>query len=90
MDSCAYVKVPMGYRHKILLDLTNEAINDMNYREMIGLLLYLTASLPNILFSTFLCERLQANMKNISLDGGKTNLLIPQRKKEPWNLVSCK
>ncbi|GJT69587.1 hypothetical protein Tco_1028873 [Tanacetum coccineum] len=44
-------------------DLSGKAINETQYRGMIGSLMYLTASRPNIQFSTYLCARYQANPK---------------------------
>ena len=44
------------------LDLDEGALVDVtNYRGMIGSLLYLTASRPDIMYSTCLCARFQAN-----------------------------
>ena len=37
------------------------------YRSMIGSLLYLTASRPNIMFSVCMCARFQANPKEVHL-----------------------
>ncbi|GKA79836.1 hypothetical protein Tco_0786432 [Tanacetum coccineum] len=41
--------------------LNGKAVNETQYRGMIGSLMYLTASRPNIQFSTCLCIRYQAN-----------------------------
>ncbi|GKE99997.1 hypothetical protein Tco_0023348, partial [Tanacetum coccineum] len=44
-------------------DLNEKAVNETQYRGMIGSLIYLTTSRPNIQFSTCLCARYQANPK---------------------------
>ncbi|GKA39195.1 hypothetical protein Tco_0731746 [Tanacetum coccineum] len=44
-------------------DLSGKAVNETQYRGMIGSLMYLTASRPDIQFSTCLCARYQANPK---------------------------
>ncbi|GJW03438.1 hypothetical protein Tco_1562294 [Tanacetum coccineum] len=44
-------------------DLSGKAINETQYRGMIGSLMYLTASRLDIQFSTCLCARYQANPK---------------------------
>ncbi|GJR68896.1 hypothetical protein Tco_0014961 [Tanacetum coccineum] len=44
-------------------DLNGKAVNETQYRGMIGSLMYLTAGRPNIQFSTCLCARYQANPK---------------------------
>ncbi|GKD83872.1 hypothetical protein Tco_1350711 [Tanacetum coccineum] len=48
-------------------DLSGKAINETQYRGMIGSLMYLTASRPDIQFSTCLCARYQANPKESHL-----------------------
>ncbi|GJU23490.1 hypothetical protein Tco_1156832 [Tanacetum coccineum] len=44
-------------------DLSRKVVNETQYRGMIGSLKYLTASRPDIQFSTCLCARYQANPK---------------------------
>ncbi|GJT47482.1 hypothetical protein Tco_0956197 [Tanacetum coccineum] len=48
-------------------DLNGKAVNETQYRGMIGSLMYLTASRPDIQFSTYLCARYQANPKESHL-----------------------
>ncbi|GJW72354.1 hypothetical protein Tco_0129271 [Tanacetum coccineum] len=48
-------------------DLSGKAVNETPYRGMIGSLMYLTASRPEIKFSTCLCARYQANPKESHL-----------------------
>ncbi|GJY38567.1 hypothetical protein Tco_0424931 [Tanacetum coccineum] len=48
-------------------DLSGKAINETQYRGMIGSLMYLTASRPDIQFSTCLYARYQANPKESHL-----------------------
>ncbi|GKA50391.1 hypothetical protein Tco_0743464 [Tanacetum coccineum] len=48
-------------------DLSGKAVNETQYRGMIGSLMYLTASRPDIQFSTCLCARYQANPKESHL-----------------------
>ena len=63
MDTYASAKVPMGFGNNIFCDPSGNAIDRKKYSGMIGSMLYLTASHPNIMFSTCLCARLQANWK---------------------------
>ena len=44
-------------------DPSSESVDVTLYRSMIGCLLYLTASRPNIAFSVGVCSRFQANPK---------------------------
>ncbi|GJY60056.1 hypothetical protein Tco_0459948 [Tanacetum coccineum] len=48
-------------------DLNGKDVNDTQYRGMIGSLMYLTASRPNIQFYTYLYARYQANPKESHL-----------------------
>ncbi|GJZ87940.1 retrovirus-related pol polyprotein from transposon TNT 1-94 [Tanacetum coccineum] len=48
-------------------DLNGKAVNETWYRGMIGLVMYLTVSRPDIQFSTCLCARYQANPKEFHL-----------------------
>ncbi|GJV47823.1 hypothetical protein Tco_1438035 [Tanacetum coccineum] len=57
------VKTPMVPPNNLGPDLNGKAINETQYRGMIGSLMYLTASRPRIQFSTCLCVRQQANLK---------------------------
>nr|XP_043611598.1 secreted RxLR effector protein 161-like [Erigeron canadensis] len=52
---------PMETRTKIHADLEGKPYNQKLYRSMIGSLMYLTASRPDIMFATFMCARFQAN-----------------------------
>ncbi|GJU28188.1 hypothetical protein Tco_1166809 [Tanacetum coccineum] len=49
--------------NKLGPNLNGKAVNEIQYRGMIGSLMYLTASIPDIQFSTCLCKRYQANPK---------------------------
>ncbi|GJV22194.1 retrovirus-related pol polyprotein from transposon TNT 1-94 [Tanacetum coccineum] len=61
------VKTPMVPPNKLVPDLNGKAVNETQYRGMIGSLMYLTSSRPDIQFSTCLCARYQANPKESHL-----------------------
>ncbi|GJQ95879.1 retrovirus-related pol polyprotein from transposon TNT 1-94 [Tanacetum coccineum] len=61
------VKTPMVPPNKLGPDLNGKAVNETQYRGMIGSLMYLTASRLNIQFSTCLYARYQANPKESHL-----------------------
>nr|GEW48095.1 hypothetical protein [Tanacetum cinerariifolium] len=58
MDEC--VSTPMA-TERLEADLQGTPTNQMIYRRMIGGLMYLTASRPDIAFVTFVCARYQAH-----------------------------
>jgi len=56
---------------KISSDLAGKSVDPSLYRSMIGSLLYLTASRPDITFSVGVCARFQANPKESNLTAVK-------------------
>ncbi|XP_071726846.1 uncharacterized mitochondrial protein AtMg00810-like [Rutidosis leptorrhynchoides] len=54
---------PLSVNHGISPDEDGETVNQTLYRAIIGSLMYLTASSPDIMFATFLCACYQANPK---------------------------
>ncbi|GKD39323.1 hypothetical protein Tco_1259530 [Tanacetum coccineum] len=61
----------MSSETKLTRDEDGEPIDDTKYRGMIGSLLYLTASRPNIMFSVSLCARFQEAPKSSHLEAVK-------------------
>jgi hypothetical protein len=62
-DWKSHARTPMSTNVKISSDLVGKSVDPSLYRSMIGSLLYLTASRPNIAFSVEVCARFQANPK---------------------------
>nr|GEZ29150.1 hypothetical protein [Tanacetum cinerariifolium] len=60
MESCDPVGTPMEIKDKIDLDQNRTLVDATKYRSMIGALMYLTSSRPDIVHSTCLCARYQA------------------------------
>ncbi|GJX29652.1 retrovirus-related pol polyprotein from transposon TNT 1-94 [Tanacetum coccineum] len=65
--ACALVKCPMLPPNNLGPDESRVSVNVTLFRGMIGSLMYLTASRPDIQFSTCLCARYQANPKESHL-----------------------
>ena len=63
MDECKPIKTPMPSNGHLDLDEGGKLIDQTLYRSMIGSLLYLIASRPDIMFSVCMCARFQANPK---------------------------
>ncbi|GKA11953.1 hypothetical protein Tco_0691499 [Tanacetum coccineum] len=59
MEKCDTVTTPMATA-KIDADLQDNPTNQTKYRSMIGGLMYITISRPDIAFATFVCARYQA------------------------------
>ncbi|GKA36087.1 hypothetical protein Tco_0722578 [Tanacetum coccineum] len=60
MESCDPVGTPMKIKDKLNLDQNGSPVDATKYRSMIGALMYLTSSRPNIVHATCLCARYQA------------------------------
>nr|KAJ0227803.1 hypothetical protein LSAT_V11C100040470 [Lactuca sativa] len=67
LSDCKPASTPVSKTDKIHADPTGTDVNHSLYRGMIGSLLYLTASRPDIMFGTILCARFQANPKESHL-----------------------
>ena len=74
MDKCTNARVPMAHGTKLGPCLDTPAVDITNYRSMVGSLLYLTASRPDIMFSVCYCARFQANPREPHLTAVKTIL----------------
>ncbi|GJQ99760.1 hypothetical protein Tco_0522745 [Tanacetum coccineum] len=62
------IKTPMSSKTKVTRAKDGESVDNTKYRGMIGSLLYLTASRPNIMFSVCLCARFQEDPKTSHLE----------------------
>ena len=63
LESASSVRIPMSPNVKLTVDLLGKSVDHSLYRSMIGSLLYLTASRPDISYSVRVCARYQANSK---------------------------
>jgi hypothetical protein len=61
------IKTPMGTNGHLDLDTGGKFVDQKVYRSMIGSLLYLCASRPDIMLSVCMCARFQANPKEAHL-----------------------
>nr|GEX85225.1 uncharacterized mitochondrial protein AtMg00810-like [Tanacetum cinerariifolium] len=60
MESCDLVGTPMEIKDKLDLDQNGTPVDATKYHSMIGALMYLTSSRPDIVHATCLCARYQA------------------------------
>jgi hypothetical protein len=71
MKNAKPIKTPMVTNGHLDLDTGGKSIDQKVYRSMIGSLLYLCASLPDIMLSVCMCASFQANPKEIGLRATK-------------------
>ena len=63
LENVAHARTPMATNTKLGIDPSGQLVDITLYRSMIGCLLYLTTSRPDISFSVGVCARFQANPK---------------------------
>jgi hypothetical protein len=61
------IKTPIGTNGHLDLDTGGKSVDQKVYRSMIGSLLYLCASRPNIMLFVCMCARFQADPKEVHL-----------------------
>jgi hypothetical protein len=67
MKDAKPIKIPMGTNGHLDLDTGGKSVDQKVYRSMIGSLFYLCASRPDIMLSVCMCERFQADPKEVHL-----------------------
>ncbi|GJY24239.1 retrovirus-related pol polyprotein from transposon TNT 1-94 [Tanacetum coccineum] len=72
METCDPVGTPMEIKDKLDLDQHGSPVDETKYHSMIGALMYLTSSRPDIVHATCLCARYQAKPieKHLKEDSG--------------------
>ena len=65
------LRIPMSTSSQITLDEEGEPVNPTAYRGIIGSLLYLTASRPDISYAVGVCARFQANPKKSHMEAAR-------------------
>jgi hypothetical protein len=67
MKDAKPIKTPMGTNGHLDLDTGGKSVDQKVYRSMIGSLLYLCASRPDIMLSVCMCARFQVDPKEVHL-----------------------
>ena len=60
MDDAKAISTPIGTSESLDSDASDNMVDQKMYRSMIGSLLYVTASRPDVMFSVCMCARFQA------------------------------
>ncbi|GJY42304.1 retrovirus-related pol polyprotein from transposon TNT 1-94 [Tanacetum coccineum] len=71
MDSCDPVDAPMVDRLKLDEDPLGTPVDQTRFRSMVGSLMYLTASIPDLVFAVCMCARYQASSTEKHLEALK-------------------
>jgi hypothetical protein len=67
MKDAKPAKTPMGTDEHVDLNKGGKFVDQKAYRSMIGSLLYLCASRPDIMLSVCMCARYQSDPRNVTL-----------------------
>nr|GEZ10391.1 integrase, catalytic region, zinc finger, CCHC-type, peptidase aspartic, catalytic [Tanacetum cinerariifolium] len=73
MDSCDSVDTPMMDRLKLDEDLSRTPVDQTRFHSMVGSLMYLTASRPDLVFVVCMCARYQAKPTKNHLERWNTS-----------------
>jgi len=71
MDSAKPIDTPVSASIRLIMDDGSLSVKEKIYKDMIGSLLYLTASRPDIVFSVGLCAHFQSMPKESHLKAVK-------------------
>jgi hypothetical protein len=88
MEDCKPVSTPMVTGCKLRKDDESKEANQRLYRSMIGILLYVTTSRPDVMQVVGQVARFQASTEGNSCYGSKEDLHISQRNNRVWIVVS--
>ena len=71
MDDVNAISTPMGTSGSLDSDASGNMVDQKIYRSMIGSLLYVTTSRPDVMFSVCMCDRFQASPRESHLKATK-------------------
>ena len=71
MEDCKPANTPIATTTKLDLDPDGNNVDQKYFCSIIGSLLYLCASRPDIMFSVYLCARFQGDLRESHLTGVK-------------------
>nr|GEV50691.1 hypothetical protein [Tanacetum cinerariifolium] len=78
-DTSTPIDTPMSKRPDLNEDIGGKMVDPTRYRGLVGCLMYLTASRPDIVFAVYMCARYQVKPTEKHLHAIKKDLLIPER-----------
>ncbi|KAK6151857.1 hypothetical protein DH2020_014492 [Rehmannia glutinosa] len=79
MEEISSVKIPMNTSVKMDMDAEGKVVDQTRYRALIGSLLYLTTSMPDITFAVGVCARFQSAPKESHMTIAKRTLRYLKR-----------
>jgi hypothetical protein len=87
MGDSKSMETPMSTTIALDVDEEGEHMDQKEYRSMIGSLLYLTTTRPDIQFSVCLCAHFQAYPRTSQLASGEANFQVLASHSRLWPLI---
>ena len=81
------ISTPMGTNGNLDSDASGNMVDQKLYRSMIGSLLYVTASRPDVMFSVCMCARFQASPREL-FESYKKDIEVVEAYTKCWFVVS--
>ena len=88
MSDSKVISTPMGTNGNLDSDASGNMVDQKLYRSMIGSLLYVTASRPDVMFSVCMCARFQASPRESHLKATKKDIEVLEAYTKCWFVVS--
>ena len=88
MSDSKAISTPMGTNDNLDSDASGNMVDQKSYRSMIGSLLYVTTSSPDVMFSVCMCARFQASPRESHLKATKRILRYFKACTKCWFAVS--
>ena len=87
IDDAKAISTAMGTNGNLDSDASGNMVDQKMYRSLIGSLLYVTASRPDVMFSVYMCATFQASPRE-SFEGNKENIEVLEAYTKCWVVVS--
>ena len=87
LKSASPVRTPMSPNVKLTINLLGKSVDSSLYRSMIGSLLYLIASRPNLSYNVGVCARYQTNPKESHMIALKRIIKYVKSHCQFWSVV---
>jgi hypothetical protein len=88
MEDCKPIITPMQTSCKLSKDDDSKSTDQRKYRSMIGNLLYVTTSRPDVMQAVGQVDMISSSTKGITCISSKEDLQISQRNRRVWIMVS--
>ena len=86
MNDAKSISIPMGINGNLDSDPSGNMVDQKMYRSMIGSLLYVTASRPDVMFNVCVCAIFQVSPRE-SFEGNQENIEVLEAYIKCWIVI---